>query len=90
MTYTIAAVKTVEQYLFDSKRPYQGFFSTTGDLRPPRGLLGSRLKLSSDPIIQLAEVVTDWKVMKAGTPVEAVPGVGPTGPRDQTDQHCFN
>lgn len=58
VTYTIAAVKTVEQYLFDSKRPYQGgFFSTTGDLRPPRGLLGSRLKLSSDPIIQLAEVV---------------------------------
>ena len=58
MTYTIAAVKTVEQYLFDRKRPYQGvFFSTAGDLRPPRGLLGSRLKLSSDPIIQLAEVV---------------------------------
>lgn len=26
VTYTIAAVKTVEQYLFDSKRPYQGGF----------------------------------------------------------------
>lgn len=35
MTYTIAAVKTVKQYLFDSKRPYQVFLHCWGPQTSP-------------------------------------------------------
>lgn len=75
-----------EQLLFDSKRTIAGLIYTAGGLRPPRGLSGSSFKFSSDPIIQLAEVVArlgGGDVM-GGTPAESMSGVGPRGPEDES------
>ncbi len=56
VTYTIATVKIVKKPIWQYKA-ISGPFYTAGDLRHPWGLLGSSLRLSSDSIIQLGEVV---------------------------------
>lgn len=70
MTYTTAAVRIVKQFVLDSKAK-QGLVYTAGDPILPRGLLGSSLKLSSDPIIQLAEVVARLEGDDGGTTCRA-------------------